>query len=65
MVGLQIKYFVLKPKSKTTDDVYAKASRKAILTYANEIIQIDEKFANDLIKWVAEEETKAVNLKDN
>ena len=56
MSGLEMKYFVLKPKG---NDVYAHASRAAMLTYAEEIIFSDRDLALDLIKWVADEDRKA------
>jgi hypothetical protein len=47
--GLLLKYFILKPKG---NNIYAKASRLAMLRYA-EVIDIDNPiFANDLRRWV-------------
>jgi len=48
--GLFLKYFVLKPGG---DNVYAEASRKAMLEYAKHIDSTDKKFSNDLRKMVA------------
>ena len=55
MEGLQMKYFVLNPKSKFFSDVYAEASRLAMLRYAKEISKIDQQFADDLVEWVHKE----------
>lgn len=55
MNGLQLKYFILKPKSKYPRDPHANASRKAMLTYANEIREFDYELADDLIEWVSKE----------
>lgn len=48
MNGLQMKYFVLKPKG---DDVYAEASRAALRAYANHIAVENMELANDLWEW--------------
>lgn len=55
--GLKLKYFVLKPKG---DDIYAKASREAMKTYANYIEEINPQFANDLKDWADRELFKAM-----
>jgi len=55
--GLLLKYFVVKPKG---NNIYAKASREAILRYADIIKIINPIFANDLIKWVENEQDLAV-----
>jgi len=47
--GLEMKYFVLKPKGV---DSYAEASRKAIIAYAKHIQSINPTLANDLKKWM-------------
>jgi len=56
MDGLMMKYFVLKPKGT---DVYARASRCAMLRYADEIMEDNRDFALDLVKWVTDEEHAA------
>ncbi len=48
--GLQMKYFVLKPGG---DDVYAKASRKALIAYAEAIKLTNYDLADDLMVWVS------------
>ena len=52
MSGLEMKYFVLKPKGQ---DKYAQASRSAMLTYANTIEPINPELAKDLRAWVTRE----------
>ena len=53
MEGLKMKYFVLNPHG---DSVYAKASRKAMLAYADCIKELNPTFADDLNEWVKKEE---------
>jgi hypothetical protein len=52
MKGLKMKYFVLKPKGT---DIYAYASRMAMRTYANIIIEENPELANDLLDWAYKE----------
>ena len=52
MLGLHLKYFVLKPHG---DDVYAKASRDAMLAYAETIKDDNQLLADDLREWVRKE----------
>ena len=52
MEGLDLKYFVLKPKG---DNEYAEASRAAMLAYADSIKKTNPKLANDLVDWVYNE----------
>ena len=54
--GLEIKYFVLKPRSKFVDDSYAWASRQAILAYAEAIGETNGLLASDLRDWARQEE---------
>jgi hypothetical protein len=53
--GLQMKYFVLKPKGK---DAYAVASREAMRRYATEIDSDNPVLADELRDW-ADRETNA------
>jgi hypothetical protein len=46
-----MKYFVLKPKG---EDIYAKASRAAMLEYARVINRDNPELAEDLEDWVRE-----------
>lgn len=50
--GLEMKYFVLKPKGYNP---YAKASRKAMLRYAEEIRIENPTLAKELKDWVLRE----------
>jgi len=49
MAGLQMKYFVLKP---TGEDLYAGASRLAMLEYARVIEPENPELAKELREWV-------------
>jgi len=50
------KYYVLKPEG---EDVYAKASRTAMLTYAKVVYDENPQLAQDLVAWVSTEELEA------
>ena len=58
MSGLEMKYFVLKPKGEF-DDPYAKASRAALKTYADAIEKDNHQLCYDLHQWVITEQGKA------
>ena len=62
MNGLMMKYFVLKPKSKRKNDLYAKASRKAMQAYAKVIEKDNPVFSKELLEWVSIEEGAAADL---
>ena len=51
MPGLQMKYFVLKPRG---DDMYAKASRQAMVVYALTIYDVNPELAYDLVYWASQ-----------
>jgi hypothetical protein len=54
MSGLRMKYFVLKPENENKpDDVFAEASREAMLVYAKVISETNPDFAKGVRKWVA------------
>jgi len=55
--GLILKYFIVKPKG---NNIYAKASREAMLRYAEVINIINPVFANDIIEWVHSEQIAVV-----
>jgi hypothetical protein len=61
-MGLEMKYFVLKPRSKSVGDKWAKASREAIRTFAREIADIDPDLADSLCRWADEEMTRELDL---
>lgn len=50
MQGLVMKYFVLKPGGT---DVYAEASRDAMLAYASAVQYDNPALARELTQWVA------------
>lgn len=54
--GLQMKYFVLKPRG---DDEYAAASRRAMRAYADSIRRTNEQFAAELEAWAHAEAQRA------
>ena len=58
MTGLEMKYFVLNPKSKVAGDPYAAASRKGMRFYSNMIRKENPELADGLDVWV-DKETKA------
>jgi len=55
MQGLQMKYFVLKPRGNS---VYAEASRHAMREYAEAIRGSDPKLSQELRDWVFKEVAK-------
>lgn len=56
MIGLIMKYFVLKPSG---NDVYAKASRAAMRTYATQVMEDNPELCKQLREW-ADSETPAI-----
>lgn len=65
MEGLVMKYFILKPRSKSIYDRYAHASRMAMISYAKHIAKINTDLADELLKWVDKETDKAIELAVN
>ena len=59
---LELKYFVLKPRSTTTDDRYAHASREALLAYAHAIECVEPDFAQELKDWRSAEMIRNTHL---
>lgn len=59
--GLQMKYFVLKPKGS---DKYAEASRKAMRAYALHIEEENPELSYSLRKW-ADDEWQKVHITPN
>lgn len=57
MVGLIMKYFVLKPKGT---DEYAEASRRAMYEYAKVIDNTNPLLAQELQHWANAEEVEAL-----
>lgn len=62
LTGLQLKYFVLKPKGI---DAYAEASREAMLCYAENIENHNPQLAKELRKWVKKEKPNLYCPDDN
>lgn len=56
MAGLELRYFVLKPKGS---DDFAWASRMAMRTFAEYIKMSQPELAEDLITWADTEEMEA------
>ena len=61
-MGLQMKYFVLKPSG---DSPYAIASRDAMIAYADSIEHENPQLAADLNNWVMEETGKMNEIYTN
>ncbi len=59
-MSLEIKYFVLKPKSKTVNDAYAIASRAAMELYSTIIAKENPELAKSLHEWVVRETVAAM-----
>lgn len=55
---LKLKYFVLKPRSKAKRDPHARASREAMIVYANVIRAHDPELCKQLILWAEDERTR-------
>ena len=62
-MALEMKYFVLNPRSKKIDDEFAEASRKAMRAYARHIYKQDQELAESLEKWANTEADKAHDMK--
>jgi hypothetical protein len=56
MSGLQMKYFVLKPKG---DDIYSVASRKAMRAYALAVSLDNPELCDELRNWADDEMLKS------
>jgi len=61
-MSLEMKYFVLKPRSKSPDDPYAIASREAMRTYALTIHETDPELCQELLKWIDRESDRVIAL---
>lgn len=64
MSKLRMKYFVLRPGSKHSQDRYAQAAREAMRSFADEIDDIDPNLAEELRIWAAEEAHKETKIKN-
>ena len=65
MSGLEMKYFVLKPKSKDHDDLYAHASREAMRAYAEAIQGENPDLAQELRDWILSELVSLTSIMDD
>lgn len=63
MDGLRMKYFVLRPKAKSKDDVHAKASQHAMLVYTVHIREVNPDFASEVEAWAMLEATRQNRMK--
>lgn len=54
-MSLEMKYFVLKPRSKKVGDKYALAARIAMRAYSEVIREADPKLAEELWVWANKE----------
>lgn len=61
-MSIDLKYFVLKPKSKHHNDPYANASRLAMIAYADAIKLHNLKMHDELLVWVAQELANDIDL---
>ena len=61
---LKMKYFVLKPRSKTLEDPWARAARAAMRAFADSIERADQSCANDLRAWARHEDIASGNVDD-
>jgi len=52
---MKLKYFILEPKSKGKDDIYAEASRDALEAFAWLIRDKNPKLSRRLLSWSASE----------
>ena len=59
---LKMKYFMLKPKSKSAGDPFAAASRKAMRVYATMIRQVDVELSIALQEWANRETEQDISL---
>lgn len=61
-MSLEMKYFVLKPRSKYRNDPYANAARRAMWEYAYQIEWFDGQLGRDVRELVQEEAEYARTL---
>lgn len=57
-----MKYFVLKPKAKTKDDTFVRASQQAMYAYAKSIWQTNNELSKSIEIWAMEEECRQTNM---
>ena len=59
---LEMKYFVLKPRSKSPGDRYALAAREGMRAYALTIHETDPELCHELLKWIDREEDRVIAM---
>lgn len=59
---IELKYWILKPRSKFVGDKFAMASRLAMIEYARAIRKTDRELSNALFAWVDREQTRDEKL---
>lgn len=63
-MALELKYFVLKPRSKRKADIYAKASRMAMFVYASWIKNEDPELAKELTEWARLAQMEEIKMQE-
>jgi hypothetical protein len=61
-MGLEMKYFVLKPRAKSRTDIHAMASQQAMRRYAEIVRDHDDELSDQLTMWSLDEQRKQVGL---
>ena len=61
-MGLEMKYFVLKPRAKHRDDAFARASQRAMQAFAGclRAWKTEPELADDLDKWADDEHERQI-----
>ena len=62
---LEMKYFVLNPRSKKKHDHFAFASRKAMITYASYINSEDQELGKELFEWAERERIRQKDMPED
>lgn len=61
MTDLKMKYFVINPAG---DDIYASASRSALIDYARVIKKVNPRLARSLEQWACDEDTESCDRRN-
>jgi hypothetical protein len=61
-MSLEMKYFVLKPKAKGKNDLFARASQEAMIRFADIIRDLDDTLATELYSWADREDQRQRRL---
>ncbi len=54
-MGLEMKYFILKPRAKSKDDLFARASQEAMFRFSEIIEEVDSNLASEVHAWASRE----------